>query len=947
MPTRFTLATTVFLVGLTAVVSAAEPDGRPLEVRFETDIRPFLKEHCLACHGPKKQEAKLDLSAYASVATIVKDHRVWDLLLERLEAEEMPPEDAPGQPKPEARLAVVEWIKAVRDREARRNAGDPDTVLARRLSNAEYDNTVRDLTGVDIRPTREFPVDPANEAGFDNSGESLTMSPALVKKYLAAAKYVSDHLVLKPDGFDFAPDSAVTDSDRDKYCVQRIIVFYKRHQVDYADYFLAAWRYRHRAVLGKTTDSLGDTASKAGLGSKYLATVWSTLTEPQPEPGPLRDLQNLWGKLPDDPTKQDEARRGCEAMRDQVVRARKPFAPAVVKLDSKGVSPGSQPVVLWSNRKLAESHMSYLGKDKTPALEQFCRVFPDTFVISDRAPYFDPKAGGSGRLLTAGFHLMQGFFRDDRPLCELVLDDAERRELDTLWDEFNFVTDAPSRQYKDFIFFERAESPRYLKPAEFDFARSEDKDATSDAKIKRLAIAYLAKARRVGVHQETLKAIEAYFIDISAEIRRVELARKEAEPTHLRALEKLATRAYRRPLSRAEKDDLFAFYRELRDKDGLSHEDAIRDSVTGLLMSPHFCFRFDPPEPGEAARPLSDYALASRLSYFLWSSMPDDELFSHAASGDLHRPEVLVAQARRMLADPRVRGLATEFAGNWLAFRRFEEHNGVDRERFSSFTNELRQAMFEEPVRFFVDLAIRDGSVLDLLDADHTFVNPVLARHYGMPAPDGWVRVDGARQYGRGGLLPMAVFLTANSPGLRTSPVKRGYWVVRRLLGEHIPAPPLTVPELPKDEAKSGDLSLPQLLARHRADKSCAGCHQRFDSIGLVFEGFGPVGERRDRDLGGRPVDVKAIFPDGSEREGLDGLRRYISDRRRDEFLDNLCRKLLSYALGRGLLLSDEPTVQAMRSRLSADGHRVGGLVESIVVSPQFLNKRGKDDPRE
>ena len=146
-----------------------------------------------------------------------------------------------------------------------------------------------------------------------------------------------------------------------------------------------------------------------------------------------------------------------------------------------------------------------------------------------------------------------------------------------------------------------------------------------------------------------------------------------------------------------------------------------------MLLSPHFCYRFDRAGPGAAARPLSDYALASRLSYFLWSSMPDAELLAHAAAGDLHQPEVLVAQARRMLRDDRVRGLATEFAGNWLEFRRFEEHNGVDRERFPSFTNELRQAMYEEPIRFFVDVAARDGSVLDLLDADHTFVNPILA----------------------------------------------------------------------------------------------------------------------------------------------------------------------------------------------------------------------------
>jgi hypothetical protein len=193
----------------------------------------------------------------------------------------------------------------------------------------------------------------------------------------------------------------------------------------------------------------------------------------------------------------------------------------------------------------------------------------------------------------------------------------------------------------------------------------------------------------------------------------------------------------------------------------------------------------------------------------------------------------------------------------------------------------------------------------------------------------------------------MAVFLTASSPGLRTSPVKRGHWVVRRVLGEQIPAPPPNVPELPKDEAALGALTLPQLLARHRQDKNCAACHQRFDSVGLALEGYGPIGERRDRDLGGHPVDATAVFPDGSEGTGLDGLRRYLSKRRQDEFVENLTRKLFAYALGRGLLPSDDATIRSIRGRLAESGHRIDVLIESIVTSPQFLKKRGRDDERE
>ncbi len=373
--------------------------------------------------------------------------------------------------------------------------------------------------------------------------------------------------------------------------------------------------------------------------------------------------------------------------------------------------------------------------------------------------------------------------------------------------------------------------------------------------------------------------------------------------------------------------------------------------MASVLLSPNFCYRLDLPAAGTATRPLDDYALASRLSYFLWSSMPDEELLSHAAAGDLHRPQVLVAQARRMLRDPRVRGLAEQFAGNWLEFRRFEETNTVDRSRFPTFTNDLRRAMAEEPVRFFLHVAGQNRAVLDFLDADYTLVNPILAKHYGMPVPavasDAWIEVKEARRYGRGGLVPMAVFLTRNAPGLRTSPVKRGYWVVRRLLGEHIPAPPPEVPQLPKDEAKLGAQTLPQLLARHRADKACAGCHQRFDSIGLALEGYGPIGERRTHDLGGRPVEATATFPDGSEGTGVDGLRRYLSERRQDDFVENVCRKLFAYALERSLTISDKPTLDQMRTRLARDGYRFDSLVESIVTSPQFRNKRGRDDPRE
>jgi len=864
----------------------------------------------------------------------------------------------------------------VRKDEARRNAGDPGPVFARRLNNAEYDYTIRDLTGVDIRPTKEFPIDPANEAGFDNTGESLAMSPALVKKYLEAARQVADHVVLKPQGLAFAPFPVVADTDCDKYAVKRIIEFYQRQHTDYADYFHAAWRFAHRAEWRRTESSLAAFAAERGLSSKYLATVWETLDTDVGKFGPIAELQDMWRGLPAD---EAAARQGCERMRDFVVSVRGRLVPKVPNLTVPGQNNGSQPLVLWKDQQMAANRRRYTGgalrvSSGLPAwtgvarileicldpsfvrryeatFERFCSTFPDAFFISERARVYldeekEKKLGG--RLLSAGFHSQMGYFRDDAPLYDLMLDDAQRRALDQLWVELDFVTSAPVRQYTGFLWFDRTDS-RFLRDAEFDFARAEDKDCTSDEKIARLSKLYLAKAQRMGASPTALQAIADYFTSMRAKFRLLDKQHAAAEPTHIEAVKDFAERAFRRPLSATERDGIAAFYRTLREQDGLGHEDAIRDTIVSVLMSPHFCYRLDlPRSAGDAAdtspavKPLDDYALASRLSYFLWSSMPDRELLDLAASGRLHQPEVVAAQAKRMLHEPRARGLATEFAGNWLDFRRFEEHNGVDRGRFPTFTNDLRQAMFEEPVRFLRNVITGDAPVLDCLYADYTFVNPVLARHYGMPEPKSgeWTRIDDASRWGRGGLLPMGVFLTNNSPGLRTSPVKRGNWVVKRILGERIPPPPPTVPQLPNDESKLGDLTLRETLARHRADPACAGCHEKFDSFGLVFEGYGPVGERREKDLGGKPIDSTATFPGGDDGKGLDGLKAYIRAHREKDFLDNLCRKLLAYGLGRTLMPSDDSTVATMRAKLTATGYRFDALVETIVTSPQFLNKR-------
>lgn len=1015
-----------------AAAPSADKTRGDLEKGFSTTVKPYLQAYCVSCHGKVQPQAQFDVSGYNNLAGVVRDYPHWGLLLERLHAGDMPPKGA-KQPPVAQTEKVMAWVRAMRKYEAERAAGDPGLVLARRLSNAEYDYTIRDLTGHNLRPTREFPVDPANQEGFDNSGESLTISPSLMKKYMQAARSVADHVVFKSEGLEFAPHPVLVETDRDKYSILRIVDFYKRQPTDYADYFQAAWRYRHRAALGKPNDTLATVAAASKVSPHYLQLVYATLTEAPDKVGPVAKLQAMWNALPAPGADAANVRSGCEAMREYITELRPKVASKFNNLQLPGFSPGGQWNLLWKDRQYAK-HRRVLNpeplqvggepkslavdprpqrrprpnnRDQNPgpqfmekdpelfvpaneaerapylaSFKRFCDVFPDAFYIAERGrmEFYDPN--DRGRLLSAGFHNMMGYFRDDQPLMELILDENGRKELNRLWTDFDMVAQVPERMHLEFIFYERAEA-HTITDHKFDFARSEDKDAVSEAKIKRLADVYLGEARKrvnnPAVNGPAIAAMEDHFRITNEKIRAIEKIRVAAQPLHVDSLLDFARRSYRRPLTTAEREDLLAFYRKLREKDALSHEDAIRDTVVSILMSPKFLFRVDleaastgttpsgiaaarsgqvrtvvsgkapaPAQSSDGAKvvPLSDYALASRLSYFLWSSAPDDELLAKAAAGELRKPEVLAAQARRMLKDPRVRGLAVEFGANWLDFRRFEEHNGVDRDRFKSFTDELRASMFEEPVRFLMDGFQHDGSLLDMLYGNHTFVNADLAKHYGMtdvkvPA-DEWVRVDNARRYGRGGLLPMGVFLTQNSSGLRTSPVKRGYWVVRKVLGEHIPPPPPTVAELPKDEGQLGDRTLRQVLAKHREDPACAGCHAKFDSYGLVFEGYGPVGDQRTKDLGGKPVDASAPFPGGRDRTGLAGLQEFLKEKRQADFVNNFTRKMLSYALSRGVQASDDPFLDQVRAKMASNGYRLGTLIESIVTSKQFRYRRAE-----
>ncbi len=402
-----------------------------------------------------------------------------------------------------------------------------------------------------------------------------------------------------------------------------------------------------------------------------------------------------------------------------------------------------------------------------------------------------------------------------------------------------------------------------------------------------------------------------------------------------RILADLARRAFRRPVTGKEVEDLVKLVTMVQ-KDGDSFEEGLCLAIQRILVSPHFLFRVEkgpPPGKSEDRYGISQHELATRLSYFLWSSMPDDELLRSADEGKLRRPEVLEGQVRRMLKDAKASALAENFGGQWLQTRALEAHT-PDRTKFPEFTDYTRLSMKKETDLFFEHILRADRPVLDFLDAPYTFLNQRLAEYYGIPGVKGHhfrkVDLTGTR---RGGVLAHASVLTVSSYANRTSPVLRGKWILENLLGTPPPPPPADVPAL--DERPLGkSVSVRAQLEQHRANPNCASCHARMDPLGFALENFDAIGRWRDRD-GEAAIDASGTLPDGRSFKGYNDLRALLKAEP-GAFTECLAGKMLTYALGRGLERGDRKTVRGIAEQVARDDYRFSSLVLAIVRSAPF-----------
>jgi hypothetical protein len=493
------------------------------------------------------------------------------------------------------------------------------------------------------------------------------------------------------------------------------------------------------------------------------------------------------------------------------------------------------------------------------------------------------------------------FYREDDHLRRLMLDEAQTAELDRLWSQLHYVSQDALKEVDAFDQL-------------WQFA-TQDADPSAFEPLR-----------------EPIKKRAAEFRKLL----------DQSEPAHLDGVLKFSESAYRRPLTVAEKDQLRALYRNLR-SDEIPHEQAIRLTLARVLTAPAFLYRTESSPAGNQPAPITDWELATRLSYFLWSSAPDAQLRSLAMACHLTEPEVIREQVHRMLRDPRVCRLASEFAAAWLQIHDFESLDEKSERYFPTFAN-LRESLYEESLHFFTDLFQNDGSILSILDCDYTFLNGPLAAHYGIPGVNGpeWRRVKGVKKYGRGGVLGMGAILAKQSGASRTSPILRGNWVAEVLLGDRLPRPPKDVPRLPEDEGTE-KLTIRQLVEKHSSDPRCAGCHVHIDGYGFCLEEYDAIGRLRTQDLGGRTIDTRAKVFDGTMVDGAEGLRGYLLTQKRATVMAHFGRKLLGYALGRSVLLSDRPLLAQIQHQLESNDFRFSAAVETIVNSRQFREIRSRD----
>ena len=774
-----------------------------------------VNRYCLACHNDSLSTAGVSFQNI-DLSDISAHGGLPEKVLSQLRNRRMPPMEMP-KPTDDIYDQLVGWLETEIDTLAadKPNPGRTDTF--HRLNRAEYANAVRDLLSIEVDVAELLPADDIDAYGFDNMADVLTVSPALMERYLSAARKTARLAVgetpLGPISQTYEVPILLNQADR----MSDNLPFGSRGGVAMKHYFPVAGEYDLSLRLHRNYVNY-----IRGMGSRHEIEV------------------RFDGKL----------------------------------IESFEVG-GQEPAVL-------QAPASYGGNQFGDREWEEYMLFAD----SNLRLRFDAEAGPH----VVGVSFVRRF----------------------------------------------TETEGVLQPPQSVFAAAVNEMRDGDAAIEVAQITGPFEASGPGItpSRQAIFACRPSNNDADSE-----------DACALEILSNIAHKAYRRPLQQADIDTLMDFYHIGRGDRRFGFDAGIQLAIERVLISPDFLFRVeeDPLNmaPG-ADYELSDLDLAARLSFFLWSSLPDEELLTLAEKGQLQNTEVLEQQTERMLKDSRSNALVENFAGQWLYLRNLPSLV-PDAVEFPQFDENLRTAFRQESELYFESLLKDDRSALDLLGAGYTFLNERLAKHYGIDGIYGShfrkVELEGPSAQQRGGILGQGSLLTATSYANRTSPVLRGKWVLTNILGTPPPPPPADVPDLPETGEDGQPATIRDRMIQHRKDPNCAVCHLPMDPLGLALENFDAIGRWRDTGEAGLPIDASGQLPNGTEFYGLDGLREILLDRS-EEFVGTITEKMFAYAIGRPPEYFDKPTIRQITRTAALDNYRWSSIIKEIIKSTPFRTRR-------
>lgn len=959
----------ILLFALSVALSAAEVAPQPIapesETAFQQKVTPLLEKYCYECHGNGKHKGKVALDSFKSVADVAHNRMTWEAVLQNVRTHEMPPaDDTDVLPEQNERDVITAWIEKELYHFDPAHP-DPGKVTLRRLNRAEYNATIRDLVGVDFKPAADFPPDDSGY-GFDNIGDVLSLPPVLLEKYLNAADKILDQAIvtdpiksevrhipasLAEIGFNAIGDRGdgwvhLISLEEDDVAVPL--------NVPAGDYLVRVMAFSTRdggAVVGQGSEKPlvfaedpGPTKFSIVLNDAVIQEFAVTRDEAKPEVY--------------------EARVGVPAgkqyFRAAVRRKRGGSENELFMLNGRiGKQQPGIVFVKWieiegplpaATRRYRADRLEALGDGRVTENRE--RVL---FHNGEVAAPIEMARETEAILRVQAYAQQAG---DEPVRMEVRLDGQTLKTFDVLAPAT--MTPIPGQRMfssallvpQPYVYEVRAKLPpgRHRFAAAFvnDFADPENKNPNLRDRnliVQNLEVSLLGEPVVTPPMPDPIREFFTKYQPAPAAKPGLfsKLKGKSAKPSPAAdgargILADFARRAWRGPVEPTELDRLLKLY-EFARAQGDSFEASVKLAMKAVLVSPHFLFLGETRGSAVAStepRPLDEFALASRLSYFLWSSMPDDELLNLAEHGQLRAN--LQPQVKRMLASPKARALVDNFAGQWLQIRSLETFQ-PDRKLFPEYDPTLRAAMQRETELFFENVMREDRSVFDFLTGDYTFVNARLAKLYGLPTVGGdefqRVSLTGTP---RRGVLTQGSVLTLTSNPNRTSPVKRGKWVLENLLGTPPPPPPANVPELDDKERKLTG-TLRQQMEQHRANPSCASCHARMDPIGFGLENFNAIGAWRDKE-GDASIDPSGKLTTGDAFAGATELVEVLAKKRREEFRHCLADKMLTYALGRGTEYFDRPAIEKIMKTMDEHQDKFSSLILAVAESFPFQMQR-------